>query len=150
VVVTIFEMRGEKCRDLLAEGSVRMRLLQDGDGNVQIVGAHRATAATKGELSALFARAHTLRTVASTERNAQSSRSHCICRVYLPPPPDLTPPISGSGESPEVSPVAEGQGGGQERRVGGELTVVDLAGSERNAETTEHSAADHRCGTRGS
>jgi len=123
VEAIIFEMRGAHCRDLLNDGA-RIKLLEDAQGQVNVVGAERRASHSSSDLLQLFSQAHALRAVAATERNAQSSRSHYICRLYLP--------IAAGADAPGQGPAW------------GELTMVDLAGSERNLETTRHTAAVHR------
>jgi hypothetical protein len=77
-------------------------------GLVQVEGATTLTAETPGEVMKIFAKGSQRRTTASTQMNAESSRSHLICCIIV----KLT-----------------------NRRTGGQsvgkLTLVDLAGSER-------------------
>ena len=77
-------------------------------GLVQVDGACVMTAQTPADVMRIFARGSAMRTTASTQMNAESSRSHLICSLVV----KLT-----------------------NRRTGtesiGKLTLVDLAGSER-------------------
>jgi hypothetical protein len=91
---------GAKLKITLAEHS--------STGLVQVEGATTLTAETPGDVMKIFAKGSQRRTTASTQMNAESSRSHLICCLIV----KLT-----------------------NRRTGGQsvgkLTLVDLAGSER-------------------
>ena len=77
-------------------------------GLVFIEGAEVLTATNPGEVMKVFARGSSRRTTASTQMNAESSRSHLICSLVV----KLTNRRSGMQSI-------------------GKLTLVDLAGSER-------------------
>ena len=77
-------------------------------GLVQVEGATILTAETPGEVMKIFAKGSQRRTTASTQMNAESSRSHLICCLIV----KLTNRRNGSQSV-------------------GKLTLVDLAGSER-------------------
>jgi kinesin family protein 2/24 len=141
VVVVVFEMRGKKCRDLLAGGS-ELRLLQDADGEVHVVGAHKRWCASKAELLDAFAAAHALRSTKATERNSQSSRSHAIARLEFVSPSAVGGGSSGGHGGSGGGGDGGGNGGGGEGIRGGVLTLVDLAGSERNEDTLEQRSSD--------
>ena len=113
VCLEVFELREKKAYDLLNERK-NVRLVSDAEQRVHVLGGVKANASNADELLAVIAKAHALRSVAATERNAQSSRSHCVSRLR----------IGGDG--------------------GGCITLVDLAGSERNYETTQHDRAATR------
>lgn len=116
VVLEVFELREKKAYDLLNERKV-VRLVADKDEHIHVLGGVRLHAKTSEQLLEALTKAHKLRSVAATERNAQSSRSHCVCRLRI---------VAGAASD------NAGVGGG------GMLTLVDLAGSERNYETTKH------------
>ena len=121
VSVVAFEMRGKnKCSDLLNDRK-QVKLLQGGDGNIAVRGARQVQCSVPEDLNEVFAAAHALRSVAATERNAQSSRSHAICQITI---------------LPRAAGAEEGQGG--------ILTLVDLAGSERNEDQGSHTAVSQR------
>lgn len=110
VSVEIFELREKKAYDLLNERKL-VRLVTGGaEESVHVLGGTKVVAVSSCTLLEAIATAHALRSVAATERNAQSSRSHCVTRLRIA--------------------HADGQTG--------TLTLVDLAGSERNYETTQH------------
>lgn len=77
-------------------------------GLVQVEGAESISATTPGEVMKIFAKGSSRRTTASTQMNAESSRSHLICSLTV----KLFNKRSGSSSV-------------------GKLTLVDLAGSER-------------------
>ena len=112
-------MRGRRHSDLLNERRP-VKLLQGDDGVVAAAGAKVVRCGSEAELLAAFAAANALRSVAATERNAQSSRSHAVCRLEL----------RGFASSDTAGAAESGGGGG-----GGVLTLVVLAGSERNEES---------------
>jgi len=77
-------------------------------GLVFIEGAEVLTATTPGDVMKIFAKGSSRRTTASTQMNAESSRSHLVCSLVV----KLTNRRSG------IQSI-------------GKLTLVDLAGSER-------------------
>ena len=125
---------------------------------------------TAAQLTEVLDQAHSLRSTAATERNAQSSRSHAIVTleiVRLPTAVDTTEgdentatttaaaaaaaaaaTAATSNALPEsLSAGAEGakqgaRGGGGARVVEGTLRLVDLAGSERNEDSLQHRGAE--------
>lgn len=130
VSLEIFELREKKAYDLL-NARKQVRLVTDADEQVHVLGGTRLVCRSRAALLQAVAAAHALRSVAATERNAQSSRSHCVSRLRLVAP---NPAANGALRSAEAS-VA-----GAVEPVTGLLTLVDLAGSERNYETTQHDA----------
>lgn len=77
-------------------------------GLVQVEGAEIRSASTANEVMQIFAEGSARRKVASTQMNAESSRSHLICSLVT----NITSKRSG-------------------KKTSGKLTLVDLAGSER-------------------
>ena len=124
VEVQMFQLYRDGLDDLLLGGVKKKRKddLDDADkpalkitlaehsptGLVQVEGAVSMVAETPGDVMRIFAKGAERRTTASTQMNAESSRSHLICCLVV----KLT-----------------------NRRTGaetiGKLTLVDLAGSER-------------------
>ena len=80
MVLEVFELRGKKAFDLLAERKT-VRLVTAADEDVHVLGGTREEATDAAGLLRAVERAHALRSVAATERNAQSSRSHAVCRL---------------------------------------------------------------------
>lgn len=74
-------------------------------------GAEAVPAASPGDVMRIFAKGSSRRTTASTQMNAESSRSHLICCLVV----KLTNRRSGA-------------------KTTGKLTLVDLAGSEVSAD----------------
>ena len=127
VELTVFELRGKEARDLL-DGGKPVRLLQSGDGIVEVVGARAVVAGTEAEMIEAFDAAHLLRSTKATASNAQSSRSHAIVRLTF---------AEGSGGGGGAA--EEGGGGGSGGSIsGGVMTMVDLAGSERNEDSLKN------------
>jgi hypothetical protein len=77
-------------------------------GLVQVEGAVVESASTPGEVMKIFAEGSARRKVASTQMNAESSRSHLVCSLVV-----------------NISSKNSG------KKTTGKLTLVDLAGSER-------------------
>ncbi len=75
--------------------------------NAQVEGAETMVATTPGDVIKILAKGSSRRTTASTQMNAESSRSHLICSLVV----KLTNRRSGTTSI-------------------GKLTLVDLAGSE--------------------
>lgn len=136
VVLEVFELRDKKAYDLL-NARKQVRLVADEHEHIHVLGGIKVHAKTSGELLEALTTAHKLRSVAATERNAQSSRSHCVCRLRVvadAAPETAEADAAGEGGSkPGCGTAADGGVGGD-----GMLTLVDLAGSERNYETTQH------------
>jgi len=82
VYVTFFEIYGGRIQDLLHDRK-RLRVLEDGKGEVQITGLEEFEAVDAGQLLALVGAGNDRRTTHATEANDTSSRSHAICQVLL-------------------------------------------------------------------
>lgn len=111
VSVAIFEIYNGQIQDLL-NGRNRLRVLEDGRGEVVVSGLEEFEATGPREFLSLVRRGHDNRTTHATEANDVSSRSHAICQVLF-----------------------------RDRRAGGlkgKLSLVDLAGSERGGDTKSH------------
>lgn len=109
----MFEIAGRNCRDLLdADGDATVRILEDSDGGVQLVGARCEPVADDAQWLSLLEVAAARRATEGTGVHAQSSRSHAVYRIFL----------DGLGE----------------RRS---LTCVDLAGSEWSKDSELHDSA---------
>ena len=96
--------------DKIKPPSLKIKLAEHSPtGLVFVEGAACLQATTPGEVMKIFAKGSSRRTTASTQMNAESSRSHLICSLTL----KLTSKRTG-------------------KESVGKLTLVDLAGSERN------------------
>ena len=82
VYVTFFEIYGGRIQDLLNERK-RLKVLEDGKGEVQITGLEEFEAVDAEQFLSLIDAGNDNRTTHSTEANDTSSRSHAICQVLL-------------------------------------------------------------------
>jgi hypothetical protein len=121
VEVQMFQLYRDGLEDLLGESkkedrgkkkpNLKITLAEHSPtGLVQVQGAVCKTASSAAEVMKVFSDGSKRRTVASTNMNSESSRSHLICCVT-------------------VNMVSRQFG--TEKNVLGKLTLVDLAGSER-------------------
>ena len=82
VYVTFFEIYGGRIQDLLNERK-RLKVLEDGKGEVQITGLEEFEAVDAEQFLSLIDAGNDKRTTHATEANDTSSRSHAICQVLL-------------------------------------------------------------------
>ena len=82
VYVTFFEIYGGRIQDLLNERK-RLKVLEDGKGEVQITGLEEFEAVDAEQFLSLIDAGNEKRTTHATEANDTSSRSHAICQVLL-------------------------------------------------------------------
>eukprot|EP00527_Entomoneis_sp_CCMP2396_P005270 CAMPEP_0198154414 /NCGR_PEP_ID=MMETSP1443-20131203/68564_1 /TAXON_ID=186043 /ORGANISM="Entomoneis sp., Strain CCMP2396" /LENGTH=618 /DNA_ID=CAMNT_0043821085 /DNA_START=111 /DNA_END=1967 /DNA_ORIENTATION=- len=113
VVISFFEMYGGCIQDLLNQRQ-RLKVLEDGKGEVIVTGLSEREANNPQELLDLLAQGNETRTTHTTEANDSSSRSHSICQIMLR---DI-----------------------KNDKLRGKLSLVDLAGSERGADTKSHNS----------
>lgn len=113
VVISFFEMYGGSIQDLLNQRQ-RLKVLEDGKGEVIVTGLSEREAHDPQELMELLAKGNEERTTHTTEANDTSSRSHAICQIMLR---DL-----------------------KSDKLRGKLSLVDLAGSERGTDTKSHNS----------
>jgi len=132
VSVSMFELYGTRCRDLLGRKSRRastdscsddaegkeekmddesVRVLEDGDGALQLAGLASRRVCSEIEFVEIVERGQKKRVTSATGVHDQSSRSHAFFQISI-------------------------KYQGRE----GELLLVDLAGSERNKDSMKHSA----------
>lgn len=109
--IAIFEIYGGRIQDLLNNRN-RLKVLEDGKGEVIVSGLEEFQASTPQEFLSLIEQGQSNRTTHATEANDVSSRSHAICQILLR---DKT-----------------------NGKLRGKLSLVDLAGSERGNDTKEH------------
>ena len=109
--IAIFEIYGGRIQDLLNNRN-RLKVLEDGKGEVVVSGLEEFQATTPQEFLSLIEQGHNNRTTHATEANDVSSRSHAICQILL------RDKLNG--------------------KLRGKLSLVDLAGSERGNDTKEH------------
>jgi len=111
ISIAIFEIYGGRIQDLLNRRN-RLKVLEDGRGEVVIAGLEEFEASTPEDFLALIEAGQNNRTTHATEANDESSRSHSICQVLFR-----------DSES---------------RKLKAKLSLVDLAGSERGSDTKSH------------
>mmetsp|Transcript_14987 Transcript_14987/g.33839 ORF Transcript_14987/g.33839 Transcript_14987/m.33839 type:complete len:537 (-) Transcript_14987:185-1795(-) len=109
--IAIFEIYGGRLQDLLNNRN-RLKVLEDGKGEVVISELKEMDVSTPQELLSLVEDGLLNRTTHATEANDVSSRSHAICQIFF-------------------RDKSTG-------KVRGKLTLVDLAGSERGTDTKQH------------
>ena len=113
VMISFFELYGGFVQDLLNERN-RLKVLEDGNGEVVVTGLQEIEAANPQEFLEIVEEGNNARTTHTTEANDTSSRSHAICQITL--------------RDRSTSKLL------------GKLSLVDLAGSERGTDTKSHNA----------
>jgi hypothetical protein len=107
LTICFVEIYGNRVYDLF-ENRNRVELLEDGNGNAQLVGQTEITIVNLNQMMELIRLGMECRTTGSTEANAHSSRSHAIVQMTI-----------------------RNDAGGVESK----FSLVDLAGSERGVDT---------------
>lgn len=95
--------------DLLGDKQ-KLRVLEDGKQQVQVVGLTEKVVDSVDEVLKLIQHGNVTRTSGQTSANANSSRSHAVFQIVLRPPGST--------------------------RVHGKFSFIDLAGNERGADTS--------------
>uniref|UniRef100_A0A182QR60 Kinesin-like protein n=1 Tax=Anopheles farauti TaxID=69004 RepID=A0A182QR60_9DIPT len=106
---SFFEIYSAKVYDLLSN-KVKLRVLEDGRKQVQLVGLTEKEVGSVEEVLAIISKGNHVRTSGQTASNANSSRSHAIFSLTL-----------------------RGQGN---TKVHGKFSFIDLAGNERGSDTS--------------
>uniref|UniRef100_A0A1Y9GZ93 Kinesin-like protein n=1 Tax=Anopheles dirus TaxID=7168 RepID=A0A1Y9GZ93_9DIPT len=106
---SFFEIYSAKVYDLLSN-KVKLRVLEDGRKQVQLVGLTEKEVGTVDEVLAIISKGNHVRTSGQTASNANSSRSHAIFSLTL---------------------RAQGSA-----KVQGKFSFIDLAGNERGSDTS--------------
>ncbi|ORX90795.1 kinesin-domain-containing protein, partial [Basidiobolus meristosporus CBS 931.73] len=107
VSMCFFEIYGGKVFDLFGDRA-SVNILEDGSGNVQVVGLNEIYVNSLDEMLQCIDRGNQSRSTASTEANATSSRSHAIFQIVI--------------HRADQSTL-------------GKFSLIDLAGSERASES---------------
>lgn len=108
VSASFFEIYSGKVFDLLSEKN-KLRVLEDGKQQVQVVGLTERVVDNVEEVLKLIQLGNVTRTSGQTSANANSSRSHAVFQLVLRP--------AGSA------------------KIHGKFSFIDLAGNERGADT---------------
>ncbi|KAK9497334.1 hypothetical protein O3M35_004672 [Rhynocoris fuscipes] len=109
VSASFFEIYSGKVFDLLAD-KAKLRVLEDGKQQVQVVGLTEKVANTVEDVLALIQAGNSVRTSGQTSANSNSSRSHAVFQITL-----------------RTSGL---------QKVFGKFSLIDLAGNERGADTS--------------
>ncbi|CAG9767536.1 unnamed protein product [Ceutorhynchus assimilis] len=109
VSCSFFEIYIKKVFDLLNNKEI-LKILEDGNQQVQIVGLTEKVVGSVNEVLDLIYQGHEERACGQTSANTQSSRSHAVFQFYL---------------RSQVNPGV----------VYGKFSLIDLAGNERGADT---------------
>lgn len=108
ISASFFEIYSGKVFDLLSEKN-KLRVLEDGKQQVQVVGLTERVVDNVEEVLKLIQHGNITRTSGQTSANANSSRSHAVFQLVLRP----------AGSS----------------KIHGKFSFIDLAGNERGADT---------------
>lgn len=108
ISVSFFEIYGGKVFDLL-NGQKRLRVLEDGKQNVNIVGLNEEPVTDLSDVLGLLHAGTQLRASGTTSANQNSSRSHAVFQIILR---------------------------SSKKRLHGKFSLIDLAGNERGADTS--------------
>ncbi|CAG5106520.1 Oidioi.mRNA.OKI2018_I69.chr1.g2881.t1.cds [Oikopleura dioica] len=112
LTVSFFEIYANKVFDLL-NGSQRLRILEDKQGKIRVVGLVDQVVETVDDVINVLREGSRCRTSGQTSANSNSSRSHAVFQLSL-----LTPGRKA-----------------HEERTHGMFSLIDLAGNERGADT---------------
>ncbi|XP_071851021.1 kinesin-like protein KIF2A isoform X2 [Apostichopus japonicus] len=108
VSCSFFEIYSGKVFDLLNK-KAKLRVLEDGKQQVQVVGLQEKNVTCRDEVLKLIAHGNTVRTSGTTSANQHSSRSHAVFQIVL-------------------RKKASG-------KLFGKFSLIDLAGNERGKDT---------------
>ncbi|XP_012261011.2 uncharacterized protein LOC105688935 isoform X3 [Athalia rosae] len=109
ISASFFEIYSGKVFDLLADKE-KLRVLEDGKQQVQIVGLTEKVVESCDEVLKLIQHGNSARTSGQTTANANSSRSHAVFQIIARTPGT--------------------------HKVHGKFSLIDLAGNERGADTS--------------
>ncbi|XP_015585098.1 kinesin-like protein Klp10A isoform X3 [Cephus cinctus] len=109
ISASFFEIYSGKVFDLLADKE-KLRVLEDGKQQVQIVGLTEKVVETSDEVLKLIQHGNSARTSGQTSANSNSSRSHAVFQIIARTPGT--------------------------HKVHGKFSLIDLAGNERGADTS--------------
>lgn len=109
ISASFFEIYSGKVFDLLADKQ-KLRVLEDGKQQVQVVGLTEKVVDSVEEVLKLIHHGNNARTSGQTSANSNSSRSHAVFQIVLRPPGST--------------------------KIHGKFSFIDLAGNERGADTS--------------
>ena len=105
--------------DLLS-GKSKLRVLEDGKQQVQVVGLTEKTVNSVEDVLKLINHGNHIRTSGQTSANAHSSRSHAVFQIIL--------------RTNSTKPTLHGK-----------FSLIDLAGNERGADTSSSNRQTRKC-----
>ncbi|XP_034477620.1 kinesin-like protein Klp59C [Drosophila innubila] len=108
VSCSFFELYGSRVYDLLVSGKPQLRVLEDGQQHVQVVGLTEKPVTSTDEVLTLLELGNSVRTSGQTSANSKSSRSHAVFQIVLRTP--------------------------AKNQLHGKFSLIDLAGNERGAD----------------
>ncbi|KAH8290410.1 hypothetical protein KR054_002738 [Drosophila jambulina] len=112
VSCSFFEIYGSRVYDLLVPGKPQLKVLEDGQQQVQVVGLTENRVQSVDDVLALIDLGNSVRTSGQTSANSKSSRSHAVFQIIL---------RKSSSEA-------------ETERPHGKFSLIDLAGNERGAD----------------
>ena len=148
LTVSMFEIYGQKVRDLLGEGK-ELAALEDGSGQLQLVGLEAVRCDGMETFVGASNRGRLARATQATGANATSSRSHAALLLRLlgdgPAAAAVRAARVASGGAADAADCGAGSGSGSGGSNGsssssgdgvvlGKFSLIDLAGSERGAD----------------
>lgn len=110
IYASFFEIYSGKVFDLLND-KAKLRVLEDANQQVQIVGLREETVKSVEDVLNLINTGNTIRTSGQTSANNHSSRSHAVFQIIL-------------------------KHNNRQRTIKGKFSLIDLAGNERGADTS--------------
>lgn len=110
VYASFFEIYSGKVFDLLNE-KAKLRVLEDANQQVQIVGLNEVAVETVDDVLSLINIGNNIRTSGQTSANNHSSRSHAVFQIIL-------------------------KHNRKQKNIKGKFSLIDLAGNERGADTS--------------
>ncbi|KAH8252356.1 hypothetical protein KR038_008260 [Drosophila bunnanda] len=112
VSCSFFEIYGSRVYDLLVPGKPQLKVLEDGQQQVQVVGLTENSVQSVNDVLCLLDLGNSVRTSGQTSANSKSSRSHAVFQIIL----------RKSTSIPDFE------------RPHGKFSLIDLAGNERGAD----------------
>lgn len=110
ISASFFEIYSGKVFDLL-NNKVKLRILEDGKQQVQVVGLTEKVVTTTEEVLKLIQKGNQARTSGQTSANSNSSRSHAVFQIIVRANVNL-------------------------QKIHGKFSLIDLAGNERGVDTS--------------
>ncbi|KAH8298403.1 hypothetical protein KR044_001944, partial [Drosophila immigrans] len=108
VSCSFFELYGSRVYDLLMTGKPQLRVLEDGQQRIQVVGLTEESVGNTNDVLTLLELGNSVRTSGQTSANSKSSRSHAVFQIVL-----------------RTS---------EQKTLHGKFSLIDLAGNERGAD----------------